>query len=108
MHEDPVQSVAVFDLVEGKEAECLDVLRQLYDLLRRKGYSRDMLLRDSKLPRRYVNVRFWFSEEKRRQAAEDPEVHRYWLRLPELMIMRDVAERLESVPGFAATKEELS
>src|SRR5512146_55859 len=100
--DDPrVQSVAIFDLVEGREAECLDVLRQLYGLLRQKGYSRDLLLQDPKEPRRYVNVRFWTSEEKRREAAEDPEVHRFWLRLPDLLVMRDVSERLEPVPGFA-------
>ncbi len=108
MQDEHVQSVAVFDLVEGMEAECLKVLRQLYDVLRRKDYSRDLLLHDPKLPRRYVNVRFWTSEEKRRQAAEDPDVQRCWVKLADLLIMRDVSERLERVPGFAASKEELS
>lgn len=103
-----VLSVAVFDVIHGKEQECLQVLRELYALLRRKNYSRDLLLRDSRQPERIINVRFWTSEQARQEAAEDPEVHRYWVQLPNLLKMREVYERLEGVPGFASAKEELA
>lgn len=102
MPEQQVLSVAVFDLVPGREQECLQVLRELYGLLRRKNYSQDMLFRDPKSARRYINVRLWNSESVRHEAAEDPEVHRYWVRLPELLEMHAVYERLDSVPGFAS------
>ncbi len=100
MPDQQVLSVAVFDLVPGREQQCLELLRELYGLLRRKGYSQDMLFRDPKSARRYINVRLWNSEELRREAAEDPDVHRCWARLPELLEMRTVYERLETVPGF--------
>lgn len=107
MPDQEVQSVAVFDVIEGQEQECSRVLRELYDLLRRKNYSRDLLLRDSKQPQRWINVRFWRSEQARMEAAEDPDVHHYWLQLPNLIRMQWVHERLEPVPGFNATREGL-
>lgn len=107
MPEYQVQSVAVFDVLEGKEQECLEVLRALYGRLQQKNYSRDLLFRDSKQPQRMINVRFWRSEQARKDAAEDPDIHRYWLRLPELLHMLEVYERLEGVPGFASRKEDL-
>ncbi len=107
MADQQVLSVAVFDLIEGKEKQCLQLLREFYDLLRRKNYSRDLLLRDGKNPRRCINVRFWKSEQARAEAAEDPEVHRYWAQLPNLIEMQAVYERLEAVPGFPSDKEEL-
>ncbi len=106
MPDQQVLSVAVFDLVAGREQECLQVLRELYRVLRRKGYSRDMLYRDPKSARRYINVRLWNSEDMRREAAEDPDVHRHWVRLPDLLEMRSVYERLEGVPGFASQPEQ--
>ncbi len=100
-----VRSVAVFDVLPNKERECLQWLLEFYSMLRRKNYSRDVLLRDPNQPLRYINVRFWTSEDARSQAQEDPEVHRYWLRLPELMDMLEIYERLEVVPGFSGEKE---
>ncbi len=107
MADPQVLSVAVFDLIEGREQECLRLLREFYGLLRRKHYSRDLLLRDAKNPQRCINVRFWISEQARTEAAEDPEVHRYWAQLPNLLDMQAVYERLEGVPGFASDKDEL-
>ncbi len=107
MGDQQVLSVAVFDLVEGKEKQCLQLLREFYDLLQRKDYSRDLLLRDAKNPQRCINVRFWASEQARAEAAEDPEVHRYWVQLPGLIEMQAVYERLEAVPGFPSDKEQL-
>lgn len=107
MPQEQVLSVAIFHIVEGRETECLRVLGELHDLLKRKNYSRDLLLRDAKRPQRIVNVRFWMSEQTRIEAAEDPEVHRCWLRLPELLEMELVLERLDAIPGFPSQKEEL-
>ena len=84
----------------GKDEETAQVLKELYSLLRRKAYSRDLLYHDPKSRSRYINVRVWNSEQQQREAAEDPEIHRYWVRLPEVLEMRAVYERLESVPGF--------
>ncbi len=99
-----VLSVAVFDLIAGREQECLQLLQDFYGVLREKGYGTNLLFRDTKSARRYINVRFWNSEQKQKEAAEDPEVHRFWLRLPELLEMHAVYERLESVPGFASER----
>ena len=100
MPDQQVLSVAVFDVIPGHEQECLALLRELHGVLRRKGYSRDLLYHDPKSRSRYINVRVWNSEQQQREAAEDPEIHRYWVRLPEVLEMRAVYERLESVPGF--------
>ncbi len=104
MPEQQVLSVAVFDLVPGREQDCLALLRDFYRVLREKGYSDNLLFRDPKSARRYINVRFWRSEQKQKDAAEDPEVHRFWLRLPELLEMHAVYERLETVPGFPSER----
>src|SRR5438477_11085111 len=81
----------------GKEQETLDTLAELYTLLRRKNYSRDLLYRDAKDPERLVNLRYWRSEESRNEAQEDPEVHRLWQRLSELSVVDGVIESLEAV-----------
>ena len=40
---------------------------------------------------------YWVSPEKRADAQADPEVHRYWLMLPELCVVTVVHETLESL-----------
>jgi hypothetical protein len=80
----------------GKDEETIQVLTQLYSLLSRKAYSRDLLYRDAKTER-LVNLRYWKSEEARQQAQEDPEVHRLWQRLAEVCRVDGVVERLEEV-----------
>ena len=42
-------------------------------------------------------MRYWKSEETRSEAQHDPEVHRYWQRLPELCTIPTVYENLETV-----------
>ena len=83
----------------GKEQETLDTLAELYTLLRKKNYSRDLLYRDAKDPARLVNLRYWRSEEARNEAQEDPEVHRLWQRLSEVSVVDGVIEKLEVVWG---------
>ena len=82
---------------DGAEAEFLSVLRELYSLLERKGYSRDELVRNRMDPPQYFNIRHWISPQARQEAHEDPEVHRCWAKLGHLCHMRRVHEILDEV-----------
>jgi quinol monooxygenase YgiN len=97
-------SLAYIRPAPGNEQETLDTLAELYTLLRRKNYSRDLLYRDAKDPERLVNLRYWRSEEARNEAQEDPEVHRLWQRLSEVSVVDGVIESLELVEGAWGVK----
>ena len=88
-------ALAIFTPHEGQEAEVLRVLADLYTVLRSKGYSRDLLFRDRKHGHRLLNLRYWASEEARRSAHEDPDVHRFWATLGNLCTMEVVYEVLD-------------
>jgi quinol monooxygenase YgiN len=90
-------SMAILEALPGKEQELLATLRELYTLMNRKGYCRDALHRDSAQPNRFLHLRRWTSPEMRAEAQTDPEVHRYWLQLPELCTIPTVYESLEKV-----------
>ncbi len=92
-----IMALAVVDAFDGKDEECLHLLHEFYAVLRRKQYSRDLLYRDLKDPRRFVNIRYWRSEEARKEAHEDPDVHGFWKRLSEIAKVTHVFERLEDV-----------
>lgn len=92
-----IVSVAIIEALPGKEEELIAMLRELYSTMRAKGYSRDVLRRDASRQDRFVHTRFWKSEEMRAEAQHDPEVHRYWLRLPELCNIPVIYESLETV-----------
>ncbi len=92
-----IVSLAVIEALPGKEEELVSMLRELYTLMRDKGYSRDSLRRDASRPDRFFHTRYWKSEETRVEAQHDPEVHRYWLQLPELCTIPTVYENLEMV-----------
>jgi len=92
-----IMALAVVEAFDGKEEECLQLLREFYALLRRKQYSRNLLYRDLKDSRRYINIRYWRSEEARKEAHEDPDVHAFWKRLSEIAKVAPVFERLEDV-----------
>ena len=94
---DEILSMAVLEALPGKEEELLTTLRELYTLMNAKGYCRDTLHRDSAQPDRFLHLRHWKSAEMRAEAQVDPEVHRYWLKLPELCTIPTVYENLESV-----------
>lgn len=97
--EKEILALAVLEPHVGREEELLAVLRELYDLLKAKGYSQDLLFRDVKseatAKERFVHMRIWGSRETRDEAMQDPEVHRYWQRLPELCTITTVYENLE-------------
>jgi quinol monooxygenase YgiN len=90
-------SIAVLEALPGKQEELLAKLRELYTMMRAKGYCRDTLHRDSSDPGRFLHVRRWTSPEMRSEAQVDPDVHRYWQMLPELCIIPIVYESLEKV-----------
>jgi hypothetical protein len=80
----------------GKDAEVLAVLRELYSILSRKGYSRDELYRDGN-DERFFNLRYWKTEESRRHAYDDPDVQRCWLKLSQICEVEQVYEKLHSL-----------
>ena len=92
-----ILSIAALEALPGKEAELLSTLQELYKLVRAKGYSRDTLHRDSSRPDRLLHLRYWTSPQMRTEALSDPEVHRYWLKLPELCLVTVLYESLEKV-----------
>jgi hypothetical protein len=97
--EKEILALAVLEPHIGREDECLNLLREFYDLLKAKGYSQDLLFRDVKQEttarERFVHLRIWASHESRDEAMQDPEVHRYWMKLPELCTITTVYETLE-------------
>jgi len=92
-----IMALAVVEAFDGKDEECLQLLHEFYGLLRRKQYSHDLLYRDQKDPRRFINIRYWRSEEARAEAQEDPDVHKFWQRLSEISQVAPVFERLADV-----------
>ena len=94
---DEIVTLAVLKALPGKEEELIAMLRELYTMMHEKGYSRDTLRRDRERPDRFFHVRYWKSEDARAEAQTDPEVHRYWLRLPELCTIPIVYENLETL-----------
>jgi len=89
--------MAILEALPGKAEELLSMLRELYNLMNAKGYCRDSLHRDSARPDRFLHLRHWTSPEMRSEAQTDPEVHQYWLRLPELCTIPIVYESLDKV-----------
>lgn len=94
-----ILSIAVMEPYDGREEEFVATLHEFYAVLVEKKYSRDHLLKNRNTPH-YVNIRYWASEEARRNAHEDPDVHKFWARLGLLCQMRAVYETLQNVPGF--------
>lgn len=92
-----IVSLAIIEALPGKEEELVSLLRDLYTLMHSKGYSRDTLRRDASRPDRFFHTRYWKSEDTRADAQHDPEVHRYWQRLPEVCTIPVIYESLETV-----------
>jgi quinol monooxygenase YgiN len=94
---DQIVSLAILEPFPGKEDEFVAHQREFYQLLAEKGYSQDVFYRDAKDSGRYVHIRIWASETSRSEAQQDPDVHRFWLRLPELCTITTIYEDLERV-----------
>lgn len=94
---DEILSVAALEALPGREDELLATLRELYTLMHAKGYSRDSLHRDTARADRLLHLRYWTSAQMRSEAQADPDVHRYWLKLPGLCIVTVLYENLDKV-----------
>jgi quinol monooxygenase YgiN len=94
---DEIVSVAVLEALPGKEEALLTMLREFYSMVHKKGYSRDVLYRDTVRPDRFLHLRYWKSAETRTEAQADPEVHRYWQMLPQLCLVTVLNESMETV-----------
>jgi hypothetical protein len=95
MMNNAVLSLAILEPLENKETETLQLLREFYLFMAKKGYSHDLLYRDGKNASRFVHLRIWKSEAIRREAQEDPEVHRFWMRLPGVCVITTAHQNLE-------------
>jgi hypothetical protein len=92
--ESEILAIAVIRPFEGREADVLNLLSNFYVMLSRKGYCRDVLYRSEVDAERLINLRYWTSDETRREASEDPEVHRYWQELVTMAEVEKVYQRL--------------
>jgi hypothetical protein len=90
-----ILSVAVFEPLPGKEDASLVTIRDLFAALSAGGYSRDRLYRDGKS--HYIVVRYWKSEEVRREALENAEVIRCYARLSHEIEIVKIYEHLHEV-----------
>ena len=94
---DLIRSMAIMKPHQDKESEMLTFLREFYLMMHSKKYSRDMLFHDLKQPGVFVHIRIWLSDEARNAAVQDPDVHRYWMKLPELGTITTIYEELEPI-----------
>ena len=94
---DEVMSVAVLEPLPGKEEELVATLSEFYTMMHTKGYCSDALYRDGQRPDRLFHVRRWKSAAMRSEAQIDPDVHRYWQKLPDLCTIPIVYEALETL-----------
>ena len=90
-------SIAIFETLEGHEAEALATLHELLSALTARQYSRDSIHRQASPPHHYVLLRHWRSEADRRAALEDPELQKIWARLGNQISIVSVYETLEPV-----------
>jgi len=82
-----ILSVAIWEPIPEHEAAALETFHELTSIVARKGYGCDLLYRDH--DHHYVFLRYWKSEDARRQAQEDPDMLRCWAKLGnEIQIVR--------------------
>jgi hypothetical protein len=99
--ESEILSVAVWKPVPGLEVASQATWHELSSIVAKKGYGRDLLYRDRQ--GHYVLLRYWKSEEARRDAQEDPDMLRCWARLGNEIEIVKVFETLSEV-GFDKTE----
>jgi hypothetical protein len=94
-----ILALALLEPHLGKEEECLNLLRELYDCLKAKNYSSDILFRDTKQDplgkAKFVHMRIWTSAEMRNEAMQD--VHKFWIKLPDVCTLTTIYETLEEL-----------
>jgi len=92
-----IRSMAILTPHPGMEQELIAFLRRFYTMMHDKKYSRDMLFHDQKKTDVLIHVRLWRSPEAREAAVQDPDVHRYWMKLPELGTVTTIYEDMEAI-----------
>jgi quinol monooxygenase YgiN len=92
-----VLAIAVFAALPGHEPEAIATLGELSNVLATKDYSRDVLYRDGNASGRFVLLRYWRSEDAKREAQEDPDIQKFWARLGHLIEIERVLETLEEM-----------
>jgi len=90
-----ILSVAIWEPVPGHEAAALETFHELTSIVARKGYGRDLLYHDH--DHHFVFLRYWKSEDARRQAQEDPDMLRCWAKLGNEIQIVKVYETLAEV-----------
>jgi|SRR5215469_11474962 len=90
-----ILSVAIWEPVPGHETAALETFRELTSIVASKGYGRDFLYRDGE--QHYVFLRYWKSEQSRRDAQEDPDMLRCWAKLGNEIQIVKVYETLSEV-----------
>ena len=91
-----ILSVAIYEPLQGLEAQSVATMRELFAALSAGGYSRDSLHKDANTAT-YVLIRHWASEAMRRAALEDPVVLRCWAKLANEIRIVKVYETLDEV-----------
>lgn len=89
--------MALLRAYPGKESELVAYLSEFYTMMCNKKYSRDLLFRDAKEDGLFVHIRIWASAEMREMAMNDPDVHHYWMKLPDLAEITTIHANLEPV-----------
>lgn len=92
-----ILSLAFIEPLEGNDAECETVLKQVGALVEHKQYGRDVLYRDQQNAPGLVLARYWRNAEARQRAHEDPEMHNLWRRASEVCRVTKVYEELTLV-----------
>ena len=90
-----ILSVAIWEPVPDHETAALETFQELTAIVARKNYGRDLLYRDRE--HHYVFLRYWKSEDARRQAQEDPEMLRCWAKLGNEIQIVKVYETLSEI-----------
>ena len=87
---EPVIAIVVAEVFPGKEAEFETLAAQLFELIRRKDYGTDRLLRSLRQANVYYDIRDWASQEAAEQSQRDPELQSLRARLAEICKVSEI------------------
>jgi hypothetical protein len=78
---EPIIAIVSAEVFSGKEKEFEALTRELFALVRRKGYGTDRLIRSTKQLNLYFDIRDWTNADAANRAHADPEIHALWAKL---------------------------
>jgi len=81
---EPVIAIVAAEVIPGKESEFEDLTRELFAVVRRKRYGTDRLMRSTKQPNLYYDIREWANAEAAQKAHQDPAIHTLWAQLDQV------------------------